>query len=41
MVLPILDAWRRDGLELVRFDASGPIENLTHFASGLAARIVD
>ena len=41
MVLPILDAWRRDGLQLVRFDASGPIENLTPFAAEVAREIVD
>ena len=36
MVWPILDAWRRDGLELVRFDAAGPIESLRPFAAELA-----
>ena len=41
MVLPILDAWRRDGLRLVRFDAGGPIENLTPFAADVAGAIVD
>ncbi len=41
MVLPILDAWRRDGLQLVRFDAGGPIENLTPFAADVAGAIVD
>lgn len=41
MVLPILDAWRRDGLQLVPFDASGPIENLTPFAAEVAGAIVD
>lgn len=41
MVLPILEAWHRDGLELVRFDASGPIQNLTPFAAHLAGAIVD
>lgn len=40
MVLPILDAWGRDGLELVRFDASGPIENLAPFAAEVAGSIV-
>jgi len=41
MVLPILDAWGRDGLELIRFDAGGPIENLTPFAAEVAREIVD
>ena len=41
MVLPILDAWRRDGLKLVRFDAGGPIEDLTPFAADVAGAIVD
>lgn len=39
-VLPIVDAWQNDGLELVRFDARGPIEALTPFAEDLAGRIV-
>lgn len=39
-VLPIVDAWEQDGLELVRFDARGPIEALTPFASELAGRIL-
>ncbi|MEO6206701.1 MAG: nucleoside monophosphate kinase [Candidatus Limnocylindrales bacterium] len=40
MVLPILDAWGRDGLELIRFDAGGPIEGLTPFAAQVAGTIV-
>ena len=40
MVIPILDAWRTDGLALTRFDASGPIENLAPFAAHLASSIV-
>jgi len=39
-VLPIVDAWQRDGMELVRFDARGPIEALTPFAGELAGHIV-
>lgn len=39
-VLPIVDAWERDGLELVRFDARGPIEALDPFAGELASRIL-
>lgn len=38
-VLPMVDAWERDGLELVRFDARGPIEALVPFADQLARRI--
>lgn len=41
MVLPILDAWDRDGLRLIRFDAGGPIEDLTPFAAEVASEIVD
>ncbi len=41
MVLPILDAWGRDGLKLIRFDAGGPIEGLTPFAAEVAGAIVD
>ena len=39
-VLPIVDAWERDGLELLRFDARGPIEALDPFAGELAGRIL-
>lgn len=39
-VLPIVDAWERDGLELLRFDARGPIEALTPFADELAGRLI-
>jgi adenylate kinase len=36
MVLPILDAWRADGLPLRRFDADCPIERLTPLAAEIA-----
>lgn len=39
-VLPIVDAWERDGLELLRFDARGPIEALNPFADELAGRLL-
>jgi adenylate kinase len=39
MVLPILDAWRADGLPLRTFAADGPIEALDRLASGIAGAI--
>jgi adenylate kinase len=40
MVLPILDAWRGDGLPLRRFDADCPIDDLTPLAAEVARDIV-
>ena len=39
MVLPILDAWRADGLPLRRFDADCPIEALAPLATEVAETI--
>jgi hypothetical protein len=37
MVLPILDAWRADGLPFRSFDADCPIETLAALAPELAS----
>lgn len=39
MVLPILDAWRADGLPLERYDADGPIEQLAVIAADLVRAV--
>jgi hypothetical protein len=40
MVLPILDAWRADGLPLREFDADCPIDELGPLAAEVARDII-